>query len=102
MEALLASGKKASELSDEITIYPQVLVNAVVANENKKFFMMDPEVKDKIHAAEEELKGTGRVLIRPSGTEPVARVMLEGEDTERLKVLAEDIAAVISRKFSQA
>ena len=102
MKALMASGKKASELSDEITIYPQVLVNAVVANENKKKFMRDPEVQEKIKIAEEELKDTGRVLIRPSGTEPVARVMLEGEDTERLKVLAEDIAAVISRKFSKA
>ena len=99
IKALLRSGKKASELSEEIEIFPQVLVNARVKNENKKVFADDPEVKAEIAAIEKELEGTGRVLIRPSGTEPLVRVMLEGGDTERLQVLADDLAGLISDKY---
>lgn len=99
MKALMASGKKASELSAEIEIFPQVLVNAKVSNDNKKIFNKDSEVLDAIEAIEKELEGTGRVLIRPSGTEPLVRVMLEGQDTERLQELAEGLAELISKKF---
>lgn len=100
MKAVLASGKKPSELSDEIEIFPQVLINARVANENKKVYAEDAEVKAEIEAIEKELEGTGRVLIRPSGTEPLVRVMLEGQDVERLHELAQDLADLISKKFA--
>lgn len=99
VKALVASGKKASELSEEIELFPQVLVNARVNNDNKKIFMNDEEVKQKIADAEAQIGEEGRVLIRPSGTEPLVRVMIEGKDTEVINELAEDLAALISRKF---
>lgn len=99
VKALVASGKKASELSEEIELFPQVLVNARVHNDNKKIFMNDEEVKQKIADVETKIGEDGRVLIRPSGTEPLVRVMIEGKDTEMINELAEDLAALISRKF---
>ena len=99
VKAVLASGRPVSELADEITIYPQVLVNAKINNDYKKTYAKDPEVADAIRRAEEKMAGSGRVLIRPSGTEPLVRVMLEGSDTEQIKELAEELAALIERKF---
>ena len=99
VKAVLASGKPASELADEITIYPQVLVNARINNDYKKTYAKDTEVAEAIRLAEEKMAGSGRVLIRPSGTEPLVRVMLEGSDTEQIKELAEELAALIERKF---
>ena len=99
VKALVASGKKASELSEEIELFPQVLVNARVHNDNKKIFMNDEEVKHKIADVEAKIGEDGRVLIRPSGTEPLVRVMIEGKDTEVINELAEDLASLISRKF---
>ncbi len=99
IKALLGSGRKASELSAEVELFPQVLVNAKVKNESKAVFMEDPEVKQAISKAEAELNGDGRVLIRPSGTEPLARVMIEGKDAAQIKTMAEEIAGLISRKY---
>lgn len=100
LKAVKTSGKKLSELADEITIYPQVLVNARVSNENKNIFMELPKVKEAIAAAEKEMEGDGRVLIRPSGTEPLVRVMLEGSDTEKIRPLAEKLRDVIEGAFA--
>lgn len=100
MKAVLASGKKPSELSAEIEIFPQVLVNAKVDNDNKKIYMKDEEVKNAIDAIEAEMAGSGRVLIRPSGTEPLVRVMIEGNDIEKIQVLAQQLADLIERKFA--
>ena len=99
VKAVLASGKPASELADEITIYPQVLVNARINNDYKKTYAKDPEVEEAIRTAEEKMAGSGRVLIRPSGTEPLVRVMLEGSDAEQIKELAQELADLIERKF---
>lgn len=100
MKAVAASGKKPSELSAQIRIFPQVLENANVKNENKKLYMNDEEVKNAIASIEKEMEGRGRVLIRPSGTEPLVRVMIEGDDIERIHELAQELADLISRKFS--
>lgn len=100
VKAVVASGKKPSELSSEIQIFPQVLVNAKVSNDNKKIYMEDQEVKAMIHSIEEEMKDSGRVLIRPSGTEPLVRVMIEGQDIEHIHQLAENLADLISKKFA--
>lgn len=100
MKAVKASGKKPSQLSAEIEIFPQVLVNAEVTNENKKKYMEDLEVKAAIESIERELESSGRVLIRPSGTEPLVRVMIEGEDIEQIHLMAQELADLISRKFS--
>lgn len=99
MKAILASGKKMSALSDEICIYPQVLVNARINNDFKKIYMKDPEVAAEIAEVEKAVEGTGRLLIRPSGTEPLVRVMIEGSDTDQIRPLAENLAALIEEKF---
>lgn len=99
LKAVLASGKTASQLSDEILIYPQVLKNAKVKNENKNKYQTDAEVQAAIHEVEEKMEGSGRVLIRPSGTEPLVRVMIEGEDQEQITDLAEDLAKLLTKKF---
>ena len=99
VKAVLKSGKKVSELSDEVVIYPQVLVNAKINNDYKKTYDKDPEIAEAIRKTEEKMKGSGRVLIRPSGTEPLVRVMLEGRDTEQIKELAQELAHLIESKF---
>ena len=98
MKAMISSGKKPSELAEEIKLYPQVLVNARVSNENKHSFVKDPEIAEAIKSVEEEVGSDGRVLIRTSGTEPLVRVMIEGDDEDKIRELAEDLAALISRK----
>lgn len=98
MKAVQDSGKKLSELADPIRIYPQVLVNAKVANSNKEAYKEDPEIMAAIDDCEKKMEGNGRVLIRPSGTEPLVRVMIEGDDIEEIRKMAEDIADLIERK----
>ncbi len=100
LQAIIRSGKKVSEAAAEIEIYPQVLVNAAVKNENKSIFREDEEVIAAIKSAEESMAGEGRILIRPSGTEPLVRVMIEGKDSDKIYGLAENIANLISAKFS--
>lgn len=100
VKAALDSGKKPSELSSEIKIFPQVLVNAKVANDNKKIYMEDAEIKSEIKKIEDIMAGEGRILIRPSGTEPLVRVMIEGQDVEKIHKLAEGLADLITEKFS--
>ena len=99
MDAVLASGKKPSELSDEIIIYPQVLKNAKVREDKKNKYERDDDIMNAISKVEEEMEGKGRVLIRPSGTEPLVRVMLEGEDVDHIKKLAADLAALFEEKL---
>ena len=64
---------------------PQVLVNANIKNENKDKYMEDEEIRSAIKRIENEMKDVGRIVIRPSGTEPLVRVMLEGEDGNKIK-----------------
>lgn len=99
IRAILESGKKASEVASIMRAYPQVLVNAKVANEKKFDFDKDEEIVNEIKSLENEFEGNGRVLIRTSGTEPLVRVMLEGEDSQYLKTKAENLAALISKKL---
>ena len=100
VKAMLADGRTMAEMSDEIKIYPQVLVNARIHNDHKKTYMNDPEVAAEIAAVEDAVAGNGRLLIRPSGTEPLVRVMMEGSDINQIRPLAENLAALIQNKFS--
>ena len=99
VKAIKLSGEKPSALSDRITIYPQVLVNAAIKNENKKKYAKDPGLCAEIERVEKLMSGEGRVLIRPSGTEPLVRVMIEGKDELVIKGLAENLAGLITKKF---
>jgi len=99
MKAMFEQKKKASELASIIKIYPQVLINAKVASDKKNDYDKDPEVKEKIEALEKEFSGNGRVLIRPSGTEPLVRVMIEGEDQAYITTKAKELADFIEQKL---
>lgn len=99
VKAWKASGKKVSELRDGVTIYPQALVNARVTPAGKASALKDQEVQNKIAEVEEKLGDTGRVLIRPSGTEPLMRVMIEGEDEAEIASFANEIAQLILSKY---
>lgn len=99
IQAILESGKKASELSSIINLYPQILVNAKVNSDKKYDYKEDKEIKDAIEKLEREFAGNGRVLIRPSGTEPLVRVMIEGENQEYITKKANEIAKLIEEKL---
>lgn len=87
------TGKKLSELSLCMTIFPQILLNVRV--KEKKELSSILEVSKVIKDCEDKLKDRGRILVRYSGTEPVARVMIEGENEGKIKIMAEEIAGTI-------
>ena len=99
LTVLKEKGCKASELAKIMDIYPQVLVNAKIKNENKHSYMENAEVKKAINELEKKFEGEGRVLIRPSGTEPLVRVMIEGKDIEQMQMDAERLASIIERNL---
>lgn len=87
-----------SKLSQEIKLYPQILTNVEVKHfANIKTI---PEIEEAIKAAEKRLDGSGRVLVRPSGTEPKIRIMVEGKDFKLIKKLSEDISKAIKEKMT--
>lgn len=92
--------KSLSTLASVMVKYPQVLINVKLKNENKNRYMEFKEVKDEIERIEKILDGSGRILIRPSGTEPLVRVMLEGKDEGQIKELAKNLANIIEEKLS--
>lgn len=99
-QIVLEEGQGLSKLASVMTQYPQVLVNARIKNENKNRYMEYPEIKSEIERIEELLDGSGRVLIRPSGTEPLVRVMLEGKEEGQIRELATNLANLIQEKLS--
>ncbi len=99
LSVMKRTGKKLSELADEMEVYPQVLVNVKVSQMGKKRYENDEEIKNAIKSAEKELGETGRVLVRVSGTEPLVRVMLEGKDEKQITVLADEIAQVVKERL---
>jgi phosphoglucosamine mutase len=87
-----------SKLSQKIKLYPQILTNVEVKHfANIKTI---PEIEEAIKAAEKRLEGSGRVLVRPSGTEPKIRIMVEGKDFKLIKKLSEDISKAIKEKMT--
>ena len=97
IQAILESGKKASELSGVMQKYPQVLINAKVSSDKKYDYEKNAEIKEAIEKLEKEFSGNGRVLIRTSGTEPVVRVMIEGQDKVAIEKKAKDLCALIEK-----
>ncbi len=93
LRAIVGQGKALAELKAGMNKYPQVLIN--VRLPAKVDIMALSSVQNAVKEAESQLADTGRVLLRPSGTEPVIRVMVEGEDAEQVKAVAEHVAAVV-------
>ncbi len=100
ISVLKESGKKLSELASVMQVLPQVLVNARVSNEKKNTFTDDEVVAQAIRELEDTFKGNGIVLIRPSGTEPLVRVMIEGQDEKFLQQKAEELAKLIENRLN--
>lgn len=92
------SGKNLSELASMMTELPQILVNAKVPNNKKDIYKKDEEIISEIKKIEDKLNGCGRVLIRPSGTEPLVRVMLEGKVQSELDKMAHSLSKLIEEK----
>ena len=99
IRAILEEGKKASEVASIMKAYPQVLINAKVSSDKKYDFDKNQEIKTEIEKLEKEFDGNGRVLIRASGTEPLVRVMIEGEDQNYIQEQAQKIASLIEQKL---
>jgi phosphoglucosamine mutase len=95
LRALAESGATLAKATGALTLYPQVLVN--VSTKNLRDPLASPGVKRAVRQAQAELDGSGRVLLRPSGTEPVIRVMVEGRDSAKVRRWADHIAAAVSR-----
>ncbi|MGL4699382.1 MAG: phosphoglucosamine mutase, partial [Apilactobacillus waqarii] len=91
------TGKKLSELAGEVTKYPQQLINVKVSD--KDGAQADDQVKAVIAEVEKEMKGDGRVLVRPSGTEPLLRVMAEAPTQELVDGYTKRIADVVQERF---
>ena len=91
---------KLSSLATVMQRYPQVMVNVTTSPEGKLRFYTDAEVKECIEKAKTALGKSGRIVVRPSGTEPLLRVMVEGEDEEQISVLANQVADVLRTRLA--
>lgn len=99
MHVMKATGKKLSELAAEVTTYPQELVNIRVTNKNG--VMEIPAVKAVMDEVEAEMAGNGRILVRPSGTEPLLRIMAEAETDEKTHEYVTRIADVVRQEIGE-
>ena len=91
---------KLSSLATIMQRYPQVMVNVTTSPEGKLRFYTDTEVKESIEKAKAALGNTGRIIVRPSGTEPLLRVMVEGENEEQISDLANQVADVLRTRLA--
>lgn len=100
IKVMQETGKSLSELCRDIEDYPQLLVNVRISADGKGKWNSVPAIADSIAAAEKELSGAGRILVRESGTEPLVRVMVEGKDMEQVTRLANSIADVVKENLT--
>ncbi|HOO78922.1 MAG TPA: phosphoglucosamine mutase, partial [Lachnospiraceae bacterium] len=96
LEVMVQTGKKLSVLSSIMEVLPQALINAKVPNHKKDCYMDYPEIAEAIEVLNAKFAGEGRVLIRPSGTEPLVRVMIEGKDQKMIENEARKLAELIT------
>ena len=97
LEVMVKTQKPLSELACIMEVLPQALVNAKVPNHKKHNYMEYPKIANAIRTLEEKFAGEGRVLIRPSGTEPLVRVMIEGKDQKVIDTEAKKLADLIMK-----
>lgn len=99
LSLLARSGKKLSELASVMTRYPQTIINLKVTNDGKLLFYSDADIKDAMEDAVNTLGDKGRLVVRPSGTEPLIRVMVEALDDDLANNVAKKVADVIYDKI---
>lgn len=100
LQVVVETGKSLSELATIMEVLPQALVNAKVPNDKKHSYMEYPEIANAIKALDDKFAGEGRVLIRPSGTEPLVRVMIEGKNQAEIDEDAKALADLITKTFA--
>lgn len=96
LKVMAETGEKLSDLAKIMEVLPQSLVNAKVPNHKKEHYMDYADIAEAIEALEAKFNGEGRVLIRPSGTEPLVRVMIEGKDQQVIEEEAKKLAELIT------
>lgn len=99
LEVMLATKKSMSELNNLMTNYPQILLNAKVDSSLKYKYMENEEIRVEIQRIEDFFHGEGRVVIRPSGTEPLVRVMIEGKDQDEIGRIAKELVHFIESRI---
>lgn len=99
LRALFRNGRRLSYATRIIRILPQVLLSAKVKNEDKAKAMEFDILQSAIDKYEKQLDGKGRIFVRASGTEPIIRVMIEGENEEEISQMARDLVAIIQKNF---
>ena len=99
LNVMSKEGKKLSELANVMKKYPQVMINVNVSKDGKENYQTNENIKKKIAEVNEKLNGDGRVVVRPSGTENLIRVMLEGKDEEIIKSYCENLANYIENEL---
>lgn len=97
--AIKKSGKKLSELAQLMQVYPQVILNVRADKEMKRMVKVDEGVLKRQQQLEEGMNGNGRILVRPSGTEPVIRIMVEGLDREAIMNAAKSMEQIIIERL---
>jgi len=97
LAVMQVTGKKLSELAEEVTKYPQELINVKVSDKNHA--LENEKIKQVIAKVEDEMNGDGRVLVRPSGTEPLLRVMTEAPTKPLVEKYANEIADVVKSEL---
>lgn len=96
LKVMTETKRKLSDLAEIMEVLPQALVNAKVPNHKKEHYMEYAEIAEAVKTLEDKFHGEGRVLIRPSGTEPMVRVMIEGKDQQAIEKEAEKLAELIT------
>ena len=99
LRTMAATGRELTDLSSDLTTYPQVLMNVLV--ERKVDLTTIPEVAAVLSSVESKLAGSGRLLVRYSGTEPLLRVMLEGRDEGEIRRWGQEIIDIVKEHASQ-
>ncbi|MEG3030177.1 MAG: phosphoglucosamine mutase [Oscillospiraceae bacterium] len=99
MNNFAKEGKKVSEFNNCYSKFPQVLVNLRTTPEGKAFYKKDEYIEGFIEAKQQQLMGNGRVLVRVSGTEPLIRVMVEGQDLQQIEAVAKEISEKIEKRL---
>lgn len=100
LEIMKKNGKSLADLVSVMKKYPQVLINVCIDNSKKNDFYTDDVISDEIDRVSKLLSSDGRVLVRPSGTEPLIRVMIEGSDEKKISECAKELADMIKLRLS--
>jgi len=99
LEVMVQSGKSLSELKQGLDKFPQTMINVPVGVNGRQMLSKSGRIRDAVVEVEKQLNGMGRVILRPSGTEPLIRVTLEGSDSEQVKRLAQQLAETVREEL---